>query len=134
MPLKEKKKLVLKAVREANKMQKEVVNKKDNLIDIYKEISTKSLSVLGWEKEFDEEFSNVGWIPENKQNILAFIASLLLKQKEEHEKKLDEWFDNGYKQCQGELREKIMSLKDKYVGKGNAYENEAYHKILRDLI
>ena len=35
-----------------------------------------------WEDRFNQEFSNVGWIPENKARIVSFIKSLLKEERE----------------------------------------------------
>ncbi|MEK6883423.1 MAG: hypothetical protein AABY22_27595, partial [Nanoarchaeota archaeon] len=104
--------------------KKSVVNKGKLVV---KKLSSKSPSVLGWEERFDKEFKvyqsayekygkvkqyfGTGIAPITidfpVKSIKSFISSLLLKQREKYEKKLDEWFGNGYKQGQGEMKDVI---------------------------
>lgn len=43
-----------------------------------------------WEKEFDKEFRNVGWVPQNKEHVKSYISYLLAKQRLELREKLSE--------------------------------------------
>ena len=127
--------------------KKPVVNK-GNLV--VKELSTPSVS--GWE----ESIKRKNWTSEDWKNskdhidrlvyFIAYlsphnlwkahedIASLLLKQREEFKEEYKEGVNYGIWKQRQEWREKMKSLKNKYVGKGNVYENEDYHKIMEELV
>ncbi len=49
----------------------------------YHEFKPEENKELEWIKDFNLEFSHVGWIPEHKQHMLDYIKSLLDKQKRE---------------------------------------------------
>lgn len=51
-------------------------------------------NIQGLEKEFDEEFSHVGWIPENKAHLLAFISTLLTQARKEEREEMRKVVEN----------------------------------------
>ena len=121
--------------------KKSVVNKRKLVVN---QLSSKSPSVSRWEDEIFRIFIRYSISTYNKlsepkikpyaKEVNEIIFSLLLKQKKELEEEYKEGVNYGMWKEKEEWREKMKSLKNKYVGKGNVYENEAYHKILEELV